>query len=83
MKGMKNPFDSELNDFEFIEKADFHSDVKLVAQSAVASLPYLKKLAAERGIPMEQITGQLIIEELAKPAAQMREHQRKFLSREM
>jgi hypothetical protein len=73
-RGM-NPIktDTLAKDLEFIENAHFHHDITFAAQMLVFSSHHLKILAAERGIPMEQITVEHIVQALSHPNEQIRE----------
>lgn len=70
--------DIKLKDFELIEKANLTTEVKFVTQTTVAALHYLKSLATQLGIPMEQITVEHIIHESSREDAKIREQQKLF-----
>jgi hypothetical protein len=72
------PMDDKIKDFELIEKAGLTNDIKLVAASAVSSLHYLKELSTRLGIPMEKITAEQIVSELAVADAQIREGRKRL-----
>ena len=66
------PVDAEIKDIQLVEKAGFQHEVAFVAKSLISSLHFLKKLAAKRGIPMEQITTPQIIQEFQETFHRMK-----------
>jgi hypothetical protein len=57
---------TDIRDFELIEKADLSTQLKFIAQTMVASLHGLRGLSMELGIPMEQITVEHILHEVSR-----------------
>ena len=67
--------DQKIRDFALIENANFSREIKMVAQTTMAALHYIKELSVELGIPMEQITAEHIVARASESDAQIRKHQ--------
>jgi hypothetical protein len=65
--------DTQLKDFELIEKANLGRNATLAANIAIGGLRYLKGLSKRLGIPMDDITAEQIIQECAREDAENRE----------
>jgi len=70
--------DEQIEDLTLIEAANFERETKLSVTSIVTSLHYLKGLAAERGMKMEQITAQLIVNEFSGADAKLKAFRNSF-----
>ena len=53
-------------DIEKVKGAGFNPHLEFVATGAVSALHYLRAIAKERGIPMEEITAEMIMENLSQ-----------------
>ena len=50
--------------FDRIDEGNFTANEKLVMQSVLAALNYLHELSRESGVPLQDITGDMIIDHI-------------------
>jgi hypothetical protein len=62
--------ESDFKDYEMLEKAGFVPVIRFAAHSAIGSLHFLRELAKQRGISVDEITAAMIINEFSAKNAE-------------
>ena len=62
-------------DFKLVEAAGFTYQIKLAATTTIAALHYLRELAKESGVAMEEITAEQILKKFSEADAAILKNQ--------